>query len=136
MKRTEHLKKERFLENYRNLGTITAAAQAVGTSRSQVWRWTKGDKEFSEAFEQAKEEFIEKLEKELYDRAKDRQGKDSVVALIFSLKALKPEKYREKPQNLPISGNITLQLSVPRPQYDNIQIETEKPKQLPEPDSI
>ncbi len=84
--------KQSFLKAYERYGTVTAAAKAVELSRDTVYRWRREDSAFAEAFENAREAVADLLETECLRRA--YAGSD--LLLIFLLKGLKPEKFRER----------------------------------------
>jgi hypothetical protein len=60
-------------------------------SRSHVYETRQKDPKFAEAWDQAREDAADSLEAEAVRRA--RAGSDTL--LIFLLKAVRPEKYRE-----------------------------------------
>ncbi|MDQ2782746.1 MAG: hypothetical protein M3Y26_09485 [Actinomycetota bacterium] len=105
-----HLKKRAFLAAYAELGTVTHAAKAANVHRTTHTDWLAADPDYAEAFEVAKEQAIEKLEREAIRRAVEGVDKPvyqggkmvgtireySDVLLIFQLKALRPDKYRER----------------------------------------
>ena len=79
--------------------------------RSSHYRWREKDSEYREAFDQAKEDATDVLEAEAHRRAVEGVEESvgwykgvpggtvrrySDVLLIFLLKALRPEKYRER----------------------------------------
>ena len=84
--------KQSFLESYETFGTVTAGCKVAKLSRDTVYRWRREDPVFSEAFETAREVVADDLEQEALRRAHD--GSD--LLLIFMLKALRPDKYRER----------------------------------------
>ena len=102
-------KKGKFLKAFADTGMVGKSAVLAGVNRKTVYRWRQTDQTFSKAFEEAKEEVLESLEAEAMRRAKDgvpvpiyHQGKEigtiqkySDLLLIFLLRALKPEKYRD-----------------------------------------
>lgn len=90
-------KKAAFLVAYRRSGIIETAARAAGIDRRTYYKWTAADPEFAAACEQAELGAIEDVELELRRRAllKGPKTRDT-TALIFYLKAHKPEKYRER----------------------------------------
>ncbi len=88
---TEELKR-RFLEAYERYGTVTSACRIVELSRDSPYRWRQQDPEFNEAFENSRNVVADDLEQEALRRAHD--GSD--LLLIFMLKALRPDKYRER----------------------------------------
>lgn len=92
--------------------TVGEAAKLAGYSRSSVYEYAEEDKEFKSQFDDARADLIEKLEKEADRRAiegvvdykslKTNSGHKVVQVkrysdslLMFRLKALKPETYRE-----------------------------------------
>ena len=103
------LKRRRFLERYAESGSIGLASAHAGVSRRTHLNWKKSDGKFAEAFGDAQESAVDGLEQEAMRRAKDgvsqpvyHQGKEvgtiqkySDILLIFMLRALKPEKYRD-----------------------------------------
>jgi hypothetical protein len=102
-------KREKFLAAYRELGIIRDAAKVANIARATVYRWLD-DETFRAQFEEAKEEAIEKLEREAVRRACEGVDKpiyykgqlvDTVreysdTLLIFLLKGLRPDKYAER----------------------------------------
>jgi len=107
-----------FLAAYAELGNITQAAHIAGISRRNHHRWMKpGEfgyrKDYPRAFEEAKEMAVERLEEEVHRRAIEGVEKGvyfrgekiaterwySDNLLMFRLKALAPEKYREKTEH-------------------------------------
>jgi hypothetical protein len=104
------LLKQRFLDEFRQRGNITAAVRAVGIARVTPYRWCEADKKFAEAFADSAEEAIELMEWEARRRAMGEvqtpvyhngevvghipRYSDSL--LMFLLRAHRPEKYRER----------------------------------------
>jgi hypothetical protein len=98
-----------FLEAYALDGTIMHAAKRAGINRKTHFRWMK-EAEYAQRFLAAQEEAADLLEREARRRAlvgvdepvfyKGVQcgavRKYSDVLLIFLLKGLRPEKYRER----------------------------------------
>ncbi len=113
--------KRLFLEKYPKYGTIEATLRAIGLkSRTSFYGWLKADPKFKDDFEEVKQIYIEKLEQEADRRAIEGINKPvfykgklvtdatgnpvtikeySDTLLIFRLKALAPEKYRERIDN-------------------------------------
>jgi hypothetical protein len=99
-----------FLASYRVSGNVAAAARDAGVSRRCVYNHKESDREFAELFEEATQEGADTLEAEARRRAVDGvdepvyyQGdvvghvrKFSDLLLMFLLKGLRPEKYRER----------------------------------------
>ena len=108
---TTHLKKK-FLEAFASYGNVSAAAQAAGIRRREHYRWLEKDRKYAEEFADAELQAADALEMEARRRAqvgvwtgKTAVDVDSKVKrimeysdtlLIFLLKGLKPEKYRER----------------------------------------
>lgn len=90
--------------------TITAAAQAAEVPSSTLKLWIRTDPVFASAWAEAREAAADRLEQEIIRRAADGylepvyyQGKQvgtvrkfSDLLAIFALKAMRPEKYRER----------------------------------------
>ena len=100
-----------FLAAFRETGNVCLACKAVGVRRSSHYRCLEKDAEYPSAFNLAKEDATDVLEAEAHRRAvegweeavgwyKGEAGgtvrKYSDVLLIFLLKSLRPEKYRER----------------------------------------
>ncbi len=118
--KTEKNKKARqdaFLAEYRQCGTITYAAEIALISRRTHYKWIEKDSAYAAAFEEAKVEGTESLVREARRRAIQGveepviyQGKLSTssdgkplvirkysdVLLIFLLKGMMPETFRER----------------------------------------
>ncbi len=88
---TKNLKQKRFLEVYRNCANIRMSCDEIGITRRQFYRWRDEDPDFKEQLQVLGEDATESLEKIAWERAQST----SDTLLIFLLKALRPEKYRE-----------------------------------------
>ena len=88
-KRKEHQAK--FLECYRDRGTIVHACKDSGIGRQTYYDWVAKDEKFAAQAEDIREELIAALERSMYERA----VKGDTIAGIFLLKALRPNVYRE-----------------------------------------
>lgn len=112
-----------YIEYLRRCGFKHRAAEAVGVSYQTMRNAENADPVFAQQVEDALDEYAEGLEQEA-----DRRGKDGIdkpifykgeridvvkdysdQLLMFRLKALKPEKYRER-ADLQTSGNVTVEL--------------------------
>lgn len=91
--RIQHQKKARALKHYVEFGTVTAACRAAGIDRTTWYWWRTHDKDFDIAVKEAEEAVADDLEQEAINRAKE--GKSDTL-LIFLLKGLRPEKYKER----------------------------------------
>jgi hypothetical protein len=119
----------RFLEVLRERGNVSAAAHAIGMSRTGVYDAKEADEAFSAAWDDAVETACDTLEAEAWRRGvegverpltgfgklvKDDNGKVVTVRdysdnlLLAQLKAHRPEKYRE---NINVTGTMTVELS-------------------------
>ena len=83
---------ERFLTLLSDYGNVTIAAKGAGISRLTAYRYRNTDSHFAEQWEAALELGIDGME----DEARRRAVTVSDTLLIFMLKALRPEKYRER----------------------------------------
>jgi hypothetical protein len=116
-----HLKKRAFLQAFAITGNVSASAATAGVSRRSHSNWLADDEAYQVAFADAREIAVDRLEDEARRRAYDGelepvfQGgrlvgwkavKDTTL-LIFLLKALRPDKYRERFEHLH-EGTITL----------------------------
>ena len=109
-----HPKKRAFLASFAVAGNVTVACEAAKVPRRTYYEWTEHDEDFARALTVAREEAAERLEEAARLRAVEgvrretgvyHQGqlvatevevKYSDTLLIFLLKGLKPEKYRDR----------------------------------------
>jgi len=101
--------KERFLESFRQTGRVDVSAKKARVGRSAPYRWASEDPEFLAAWDKSVEVAASVLEDEATRRAVTGVKKPvyqqcklagyvqeySDTLLIFLLKGLRPEKYRE-----------------------------------------
>jgi len=95
-----------FLSSFRQCGNITKSSEAAGVTRQAVFYAHKRDPDFRALYEEAKEESIERLE----DVARKRATDSSDNLLIFLLKSMRPEVYREIVRNENINVNMNANL--------------------------
>src|SRR5262245_29225853 len=81
----------RFLEVYRQTGNVRLAATAAGIDRDSVYLRRQKDAGFARQMASAREDAVDTLEAE----ARRRALSTSDTLLIFLLKALRPDTYRE-----------------------------------------
>ena len=93
--RNRHLKKAAFLKAYGECGNVRQAAKAANIDRTTHYLWLHKDEEYATAFEDAQEDAADTLEAEAWARATGGD-KPSDTLLIFLLKGMRPEKYRER----------------------------------------
>lgn len=115
------LKKKAFLAAFREFGNVRLACEAAAVGRSSHYRWLDQDPDYAEEFEQAKADAVDVLEAEARRRAVD--GVEELVGwykgqaggkirrysdtlLIFLLKGLRPEVYRERMEVRGFLGKI------------------------------
>lgn len=114
-----HEKQRAFLSAYvRNGGRMSTACKELGIDRTNPYYWLKTSSEFADAFEVAKELSILELEAEAIRRGFEGVDKPitykgeitdtykdfSDTLLIFTLKGLKPDKYRERFEHTGANG--------------------------------
>lgn len=75
--------------------SLSKAAQAAGMGRETLYRWRMEDSKFNEEVEQAIEAGTDLLEDALFDKGKKLDDKAAVTAALATLKARRPEKWRE-----------------------------------------
>jgi len=104
-------RQDKFLEIYESDegGTIIHAAEQVGISRNTVMYWRREDVQgFVKRFDNAHKTFSERGEKNwLYKRLEDPKCHPNLV--MFALKALLPNKYRELAMNTDLTGETILE---------------------------
>ena len=104
-----HPRKRAFLAAYCRVGTISEAARIAGVNRLSHYDWMVRDERYAEVFEQAQEIAADYLEAVARQRATEgwlepvfyhgevvgyvRKFSDQL--LMFTLRALRPEKFRE-----------------------------------------
>lgn len=96
----------KFLEAYRDNGNVTESSRRCGISRNAVYNRRYKYSEFASRMDEAKEEAIESLEQVAWQRAKDT----SDTLLIFLLKSLKPDQYRDQHRHQ-IEGRVEYALT-------------------------
>lgn len=107
----DHPQQQAFLRAFMEMGNVSRACEVAKVARCSHYRWLKQHKAYREAFDIAKENAADLLEAEVYRRAvtgveepvgwyKGVAGgvvrRYSDVLLMFTLKALRPEKYRDR----------------------------------------
>lgn len=124
-----HPKKRAFLAAYVRTASIVRAAQTAKIDRSDHYDWMKKDPAYAEAFDKSKDVAAQTLEDEAVRRAHQgcakavyHQGKRvgivteySDTLLIFLLKGLRPEKYRERYEHsatIAHSGQVDIRAAI------------------------
>ena len=129
-----HPKKLAFLQNYPKFGISKLTAKAIGIGESTVRAWNRDDKVFFNAFNALKKEIEAELI-ELHERNIDNvafgektPAQSRIFGSLVRLRAIAPEKYRERQPETRLIGDITVKLAVPA-YTDNPVLPP--PKQLP-----
>jgi hypothetical protein len=114
-----HPKKRAYLKALEQVGAITVASDSAGINRDTPQDWRRKDEEFARLEQQALDSFADHLEAEAVRRARagilkkrfDGKGNPIIdpatgeqyiereysdTMLIFLLKGVRPEKYRDK----------------------------------------
>lgn len=91
----EQNQKARYLRALGKTGTLTAGCRAARCSPHTVYKWREHDTAFSIQERDTREAFADLLEEKAVKRATQD---DSDTLLIFLLKAVRPEKFRERVQ--------------------------------------
>lgn len=103
-------KKRAFLAAYNECGNITRAAEIAGVARQTHYDWMSDDEHYAAAFASATEHAADRLEQEARRRAVEGVDepvfykgepcgtirKYSDTLLIFLLKGVRPEKFRDR----------------------------------------
>ena len=91
-----HVKKRAFLAAFSRCGSLSRAAKRAKVDRRTHYNWLKDDPWYVQAFQQAVIEAGDSLQDRLTEMAFD----GNVTAAIFLLKGLKPERFRERTENV------------------------------------
>lgn len=130
-------KEDAFLEVLSAGGSVYKAARAAKIGRRTAYEWRDADEEFAKRWALAVEDGVDAMEDEAHRRAVEGvdkpvyyQGAEcgyvreySDTLLIFTLKARRPEKYREN-----INHNHTGNISVTTVNFATIEGEAEEVK--------
>lgn len=114
-------KREQFLDGLAETASVTAAAKVTRITRKTWYKHRGADKEFAKLWEHALDAGTDALEDEAVRRGREgvlkpvfHAGKKvgsvreySDTLLIVSLKARRPEKYRERVDNR-VSGDVSV----------------------------
>lgn len=105
---------EPFLEGLAERGIAMDGLRKASISRSTADALRRAVPEFAERWEEAIQESADKLEEEMHSRLTDPHGnRGSDVLLMFNLKALRPNKYREQPTQVRVTNNkVNVKLSL------------------------
>lgn len=83
--------REAFLLALENTGSVTEASKAAGIDRVTAYRCKRTDSVFAKEWEEA----LERSADTLTDEARKRAFNGSDVLLMFLLKGLQPQRWRE-----------------------------------------
>ena len=84
------------------------AAEAIGIGRSTVFGWKRDDPEFSAKWDEARETAWDKLEGRLYDLGMLGE----VKAITDTLKARRPEVWRETQKRITVDHELTVKMTL------------------------
>ena len=131
IKRTPQ-RRNKFLKALAEYGIVGTACKAAGIGRTMAFQWRQDDPVFASQWNEAVEQATELLEKEAWRRASEGWEKPvfqngsqvgtireySNTLLIFLLKALRPDRYRDNakveisgPQGGPVALSHKIDLS-------------------------
>lgn len=84
--RTRDARVGKFLDAFSQCGSIRKACEVSGISRRSIHRWRESDAEFKDAFDEAAEEFADRVREAIKERAMDGWdepvfGKDGQVGV-------------------------------------------------------
>lgn len=113
--------KAKVIEALAKSGNNTLAAQHAGIERHAITRECKRDKKFANDVQIARDAYADVLEVIADKRIRDDKDRGSAILLIFRLKALRPEMYRDN-QTIKHEGSIKIISGVPRPPSNNSPI--------------
>ena len=106
--------KNKIIEALAKSGNNAIAAQYAGIDRRQILKQCKRDKQFADDVQSARDAYADYLETIMDKRIKDGKDMASATLLIFRMKALRPDIYRDV-QTVKHEGNIKVISGVPRP---------------------
>lgn len=86
-----------FLAALENTGSVTAAAESAGIHRTAAYQHRKTDKAFAQEWDDALDMAADQLE----DIARARAFAGSDILLMFLLKGIRPQRWRESRATLP-----------------------------------
>ena len=88
---------DRYLMAFAECGNVGKASEIAGISRFAVYDWVDADRwEFRRRYSCAQSAYADSREQLMHDRLADPEGnRGSDILLMFQIKALRPEKYRE-----------------------------------------
>ena len=95
-----------FLSSFSQCGNIRKASEDAGVTRQTVWYSHKRHPDFRALYDEAKEESVERLEQV----ARNRATESSDNLLIFLLKSMRPDVYREVVKNENVNVNVNADL--------------------------
>jgi hypothetical protein len=88
-------KKQAFLDNFKDFGTIYHTGQFIGVPHNTIIRWLNEDAAFAESFKTIKMIPGYMIERSSIKRAMDDKANNADTLRIFMLKNLLPDSYGE-----------------------------------------
>ena len=90
-----------FFAALEETGSVAEAAKAAKVDRSNMYHYKKTDEKFAQRWDEALDRGADALEAEARRRAMDATTTGSHVLLMFLLKGLRPQKWRESRSTMP-----------------------------------
>ena len=92
-KLTTRARQRIFLDKFAAVGIMTKSADAAGLPLKTVDQWLREDRDFREAFNEAKLRFRDHLEEIIVNRINGAGTRNNDVLLRFKIQGELPEKY-------------------------------------------
>lgn len=87
--------KQKFLDNFKDYGTIYHTAQFIGVPHTTISYWLNEDAAFAEAYKEIRKTPGYMIERTSIKRAMDEKANGADVLRIFLLKNILPDQYGE-----------------------------------------
>ena len=97
---------DKFLEGLARYGTVKEGCLDAGISRETAYKWRRRWRWFADAWESAREDAYDELEKVAYQRGTDINEKNDRM-IQFLLKGGRKEKYSDR-KEIEHSGGLTI----------------------------
>ncbi len=117
--------KNKVIDALRRSGNNTIAAAHASISTKTILRERKRDKKFDAECQAARDDYADVLESIADKRIRDDTDKASAILLMFRLKALRPDMYRDN-QTVHHEGDIKIITGVPRPDIKVTELSNDK----------
>lgn len=114
MDRLSDIQKQQILDLMAKTGNASIAVSNARTTIPTLVTECRKDKSFAKDYHNAKETYADFLEAIMDKRIQEGNDKASAILLMFRLKALRPELYRES-TTVKHEGTLKIISGVPRP---------------------